>query len=44
MHVGLITLKLQFIISLEAVKEESVGCGMGGGGMKRFVVGGRGQF
>jgi hypothetical protein len=45
MHVGgLITLKLQFIISPEAVKEESVGCRMGRRGMRRFVVGGRGQF
>jgi hypothetical protein len=41
MRLGLITLKLQFITSLEAVKEGSVGCRMGWRrGVKRFVVGG----
>ena len=46
MHIGLITPKLQFIISLGAMKQGIVGCqGVGkGGGVKRFVAGGRGQF
>jgi hypothetical protein len=45
MHSGLITPKLQFIISLGAMKQESVGCQRAeGGGVKRFVAGSRGQF